>query len=210
MKVEITNMETTSLFKDRLKKVMIAKGIYAADISSGTGIPRGTLRYYLSGKSSPKADRLSILAQYLNVSESYLLGYSVSMERAHDPQESRDMRIAHTSNRLSEAMTHTGKTLVDLVHETGLGKGTIRSYLTGKTEPKTDSIQKLAVALNVSEMWLWGYNVPMERLGEEKDIACLIRRLQQDNMFQSVVKSIYNLDDEKLASIALLLSAFHQ
>ena len=52
---------------------------------------------------------------------------------------------------------------VDLVRATGLAKGGISNYVTGRYEPKSDVISKLAKALDCSEMWLWGYDVPMER-----------------------------------------------
>ncbi len=51
----------------------------------------------------------------------------------------------------------------DLARATGLNKGGISNYVTGRYEPKSDVISKLAKALNCSEMWLWGYDVPMER-----------------------------------------------
>ena len=68
-------------FKERLQEVMRLKGVRATDISEHTSIPKGAISYYLSGKSQPKADRLHILAKYLNVSEAWLLGFDVSMER---------------------------------------------------------------------------------------------------------------------------------
>lgn len=77
-------------------------------------------------------------------------------------------RVASTAERLSEAMRNTGKTQADLVRETGISKGTLSRYLSGKFEPKQIAINKLAIALNVSEMWLWGCDVPMERPAPEE------------------------------------------
>ena len=68
-------------FKDRLQEVMRSKGVRATDIAQHTSIPKGAISYYLSGKSQPKADRLHILAKYLNVSEAWLLGFDVAMAR---------------------------------------------------------------------------------------------------------------------------------
>jgi transcriptional regulator with XRE-family HTH domain len=72
-------------------------------------------------------------------------------------------RIANTCNRLKEAMALVGKTQADLVRETGLSKSTLSRYLSGEFEPKQNAVAKLAFSLNVSEMWLWGYDVPMEK-----------------------------------------------
>lgn len=77
-------------------------------------------------------------------------------------------RIASTADRLQEAMRNTGKTQADLVRETGIGKSNISRYISGRFDPKSDAVHKLAVALNVSEMWLWGCDVPMERSTEAK------------------------------------------
>lgn len=74
-----------------------------------------------------------------------------------------NIRISTTSARLKEAMYAVGKTPADLARETGLNKSTLSRYLSGAIEPKQIAIAKLASTLNVSEMWLWGYDVPMEK-----------------------------------------------
>lgn len=72
-------------------------------------------------------------------------------------------RSSTTSQRLQQALDEAGMKQADLAKATGLPKGGISNYVTGKYEPKSDVINKLAKALNVSEMWLWGYDVPKER-----------------------------------------------
>ena len=76
---------------------------------------------------------------------------------------SANIRIATTSSRLKEAMYAVNKTPADVARETGLNKSTLSRYLSGAVEPKQNAIAKLASSLNVSEMWLWGYDVPMEK-----------------------------------------------
>ena len=68
-------------FKVRLKKAMDARNMKAVDLVERTGIPKGAISYYLSGKSTPKADRLYLLSKALDVSEAWLLGYDVPMVR---------------------------------------------------------------------------------------------------------------------------------
>ena len=51
------------------------------ELSEKLNISRGTISYYLSGKSAPKSDRLSLICEALNVSEAWMLGYDLSMER---------------------------------------------------------------------------------------------------------------------------------
>ena len=75
---------------------------------------------------------------------------------------------ATTAERLREAMAEAGKKQIDLANETGLQRSAISRYLSGEYEPKQKAINKLAVALNVSEMWLWGFDVPKQRTAEQK------------------------------------------
>ena len=72
-------------------------------------------------------------------------------------------KTSSTSDRLKEIMHIRQLKQADLARATGLAKGGISNYITGRYEPKSDVISKLAKALNCSEMWLWGYDVPMER-----------------------------------------------
>ena len=72
-------------------------------------------------------------------------------------------RPATTPERLREALSNAKMKQIELSQKTGIDRGTISNYLSGKYEPKSDAINKMAIALNVNEMWLWGYDVPMER-----------------------------------------------
>lgn len=67
------------------------------------------------------------------------------------------------SKRMKEAMNIMNIKQVDLVEKTGLTKSAISQYYSGKYEPKQKGIFLIAKALDVSESWLMGYDVPMER-----------------------------------------------
>ena len=114
------------------------------------------------------------------------------------------------SERLREAMTEAGKKQIDLVRETGLDKGAISSYLSGKYEPKQKAITVLARVLNVTEMWLWGYDVPKARTAEQKkndDLVKVIAQLRSDPEFFDVVTQLSELPAEEYTSIKSLISA---
>lgn len=68
------------------------------------------------------------------------------------------------AKRMKNAMLIRNITQADLIKSTGITKSSISSYINGKYEPKHDNIYKIAKALNVSESWLMGFDVPMERL----------------------------------------------
>lgn len=67
------------------------------------------------------------------------------------------------SIRIRKAMNLRGMKQVDLVEKTGIKKSALSQYLSGKILPKQDRLTALAKALNVSEVWLMGYDVSMER-----------------------------------------------
>ncbi len=118
-------------------------------------------------------------------------------------------RVAPTRERIREAMTDAGKKQADLVRETGLNRGTISRYLSGEVEPRQEATHKLAVVLGVSEMWLWGYDVPKSRTAEQKkndDLVQVIAKLRKDPEFFEVVSILASLPPAEYASVKLLLS----
>ena len=72
-------------------------------------------------------------------------------------------RIATCADRIKEALTIKGLKQSDLCRLTGIPKSAISQYISGAFEPKQDRIYLLSKALNVSEAWLMGLDVPMER-----------------------------------------------
>lgn len=88
-----------------------------------------------------------------------------------------DKKVARTADRLREAMNDAGKTQADLMRETGLQRSAISRYLSGEYEPKARAIGKLAMALGVSEMWLFGYDVPKQRTVAQKKRTTTWHRL---------------------------------
>lgn len=75
---------------DRLRYLMETRNLRQADILEriqpycqryGVKIPRNALSQYVTGKVLPKQDKLTILGLALGVSEVWLMGYDVPMER---------------------------------------------------------------------------------------------------------------------------------
>ena len=73
------------------------------------------------------------------------------------------VKTSSTSSRLQEIMEKKQIKQAELARMTGISRGAVSNYVLGRYEPKSDIINKFAKALNCSEMWLWGYDVPMER-----------------------------------------------
>lgn len=73
------------------------------------------------------------------------------------------MIVEDFSDRLKKAMSDKQMKQVDLCNKTGIDKALISNYLSGKYKAKQNKLHKLAIALDVSEGWLMGYDVDMDR-----------------------------------------------
>lgn len=83
------------------------------------------------------------------------------------------MKKESTSTRLKKIMETKGLRQVDVLKLTApyceqygikMNKSDISQYCSGKTEPNQEKLFILGNALNVSEAWLMGFDVPMERV----------------------------------------------
>lgn len=75
-------------------------------------------------------------------------------------------RIETCGQRIKSAMEHRGIKQSKLCQLAKIPKSSLSLYLSEKYEPKQDRIHAIAMALNVSEAWLMGYDVPMQRNDE--------------------------------------------
>lgn len=73
------------------------------------------------------------------------------------------MIVEDFSIRLKKALTYRNMKPVQLSNKSGVDKALISNYLSGKYKAKQDKLHKLALALDVSEGWLMGYDVDMDR-----------------------------------------------
>ena len=72
-------------------------------------------------------------------------------------------RVESCSKRIAEALKIKGMKQAELCKRANVPKSSLSLYLSGAYEPKQDRVYDMAKALNVSEAWLMGYDVPMER-----------------------------------------------
>lgn len=66
-------------FANRLKKAMSLNNITQSQLSAKTGLDKSLISNYLSGNYKAKQDKISILSNILNVSETWLMGYDVDI-----------------------------------------------------------------------------------------------------------------------------------
>lgn len=117
-------------------------------------------------------------------------------------------RVATCADRIKEALNMNGLKQSDLCRLTGIPKSAISQYISGAFEPKQGRIYLLSKALNVSEAWLMGLDVPMEReknappdsepLTEgEKIFLSLFRRIPEEDRPDVLMKIFSALDNPK-------------
>lgn len=83
-----------------------------------------------------------------------------------------NMKNHTTSQRLKQLMDVRNLRQVEILEAADpycrkygvrLGKNDLSQYVSGKVEPGQEKLTILGLALGVSEAWLMGYDVPMER-----------------------------------------------
>ena len=85
-------------------------------------------------------------------------------------------------DRLAQAMQIRNISAAELSKKSGLSKAQISQYVNGIYQAKQVALYKLATTLNVSEAWLMGHDVPMQRQTEEDQIHDLISDLSQSEL----------------------------
>ncbi len=116
-------------------------------------------------------------------------------------------------NRLQIALDNAGKKPVDLSKALKIPKSAISQYLSGRSKSMpSERLYIIAEYLDVSEAWLMGFDVPMERtrtMQKKADtITDVVLRMKTDSEFLSLVETLNTLDAEKIRGVKQMLSAF--
>jgi len=122
-------------------------------------------------------------------------------------------KAAELRTRLREALDRQGMKAIELSEKTGIPKSMVSYYLSGKAVPKSDRVYLISQVLDVSEAWLLGYDVPMNRTPEQKKndaIVDVVSRLRKDPEFFDVVSILADLPADQYASIKSLIAALGQ
>lgn len=88
------------------------------------------------------------------------------------------MKKENTAIRINRIMTERNLRQVDILesvkpfcikYDIKMNKSDLSQYVSGKVEPSQEKLVILGMALNVSEAWLMGFDVPMERITSTKE-----------------------------------------
>lgn len=110
------------------------------------------------------------------------------------------------SNRIKLAMEQQGLKQSELVEKTGISKGALSSYISGRYIPKQKNIYLLSHALSVSEAWLMGLDVPMERstlsdINKNDDVYLVV-----DEHEKTLIESYRSSDEDTKRMVDRLLA----
>lgn len=121
------------------------------------------------------------------------------------------MKVAELKDRLKYAMEVKDVRAVDLCKQAGIPKVSMSYYLSGRSEPKSDRVYVLAKLLDVSEAWLLGYDVVMERSADQKNVdetVALFNRIEKDRDFKQLMLRMNRLNPAQLEAVKSVLAAF--
>lgn len=91
------------------------------------------------------------------------------------------------ANRLEKILEIRNMKQVELCEKTKLSSGLINKYLKGKAFARQDKLSLLAEALDTNEVWLMGYNVPMDRnYGKTKISEIDVINLSTNEIIQKI------------------------
>ena len=91
------------------------------------------------------------------------------------------------ANRLKRILEIRNMKQVDLCEKTHLSSGLINKYLKGKAFARQDKLSILADALDTNEVWLMGFNVPMDKnYGKSKLTEIKVINLSTNEVVQTI------------------------
>lgn len=116
-------------------------------------------------------------------------------------------------NRINEALTIRGMKQIELMEKTGLSKASINHWIKQRYQPKQEAILKMARALDVSEMWLAGYDVPMERPETQvkmDELAFVFNIIRKDKRLSNLIINIGRLNEEQLSTVESVVNELNK
>ncbi len=94
--------EDKTMFPERLRRAMTAKGIKQVDLARLSGVNESTLSNYLSGKRHATDKNMYALARALNVDIRWLMGYRDDVGEAPNRETVEKMELQELISLLSD------------------------------------------------------------------------------------------------------------
>lgn len=86
-------------FANRLKHIMNIRGVKAVELSQKTNIAKSQISHWLNGTYKAKQDSLTVLADFFDVNEAWLMGFDVPMNKDIDDSKIDDNIIYEIASK---------------------------------------------------------------------------------------------------------------
>ena len=119
------------------------------------------------------------------------------------------MKEYERKNRIEQALNIRNMKAVELCEKTGLGKASISHWISQRWQPKQEALLKMAKVLEVSEMWLAGYDVPMDRPVTQiknDELVQLINEIRKNDNLKNLFLSICSLSNDQRKTIESMVN----
>lgn len=134
----------------RLQEYMQEKNISQSDLAKITGINRSNISEFLSEKHTPSYAYFKALLYYFDCSADYLLGLTdIHTEECLHP-------IPPFSERLRVMLAERKISQMQFIKELPVSASVLYKWLSGKSQPSTDTLVRLATYFECSVDYLIG------------------------------------------------------
>lgn len=192
---------------DRIRKERELADISQTDLAEKIKISKQTLyKYEKNIITNIPSDKIEAIAKALNISESYLMGWSEEKgdEATSDLGNDEDLYKRTFSKNLKKYMYLKSKTQSDLINDLGFNKSAVSTWCSGSRLPRMDKVQMLADYFGIEKSDLLEEKIatPMDYL----DTATLkqLNRTNIDkvNVYSRNLLNIQNMEDNSFDVIA--------
>lgn len=98
-------------------------------------------------------------------------------------------KIESCGKRIEKALTIRNMKQSTLCKLANVPKSSLSLYIKGAYEPKQDRIYAMSSVLNVSDMWLMGYDVPMEDVTQSTSLELTESEKMMLDLFRLIPES---------------------
>lgn len=171
-------METIN---ERFRQARVALHKSQETFAQEAGRTRSEIKNIECGKTVPKEEVIKSVCKAHGIDETWLRTGTGEMlrpqRRVEEIRRNEGLIQAGFCERLNQAMKIRSLKQVDVLkaakpycdkYGIKLTKSDLSQYVSGKVEPRQEKLTILSLALSVSEAWLMGYDVSMERKGGTK------------------------------------------
>ena len=138
-------MGILSKLPERLKILMVDRGVNAPKLAKTLGIGSNTITRYLQGVGTPNFEIFIKLVEYFNCSADFLLGVEAQ------PFYTKDfLPLPEFPQHFREVMAECNITQYALHKKTGISWNNFHKWLKGERLPYANSLLKLASAMGCS------------------------------------------------------------